>query len=103
MRKLASKLTLAGLSVAFLGGMLLTPQAAQAAAGEPGRFIADADILASPDGALVGKGHNGQPVTVNCQSADGNWWNLNAPEAAGWVWQPNQVLLEYGSPNPPVC
>ncbi|GAA2645929.1 hypothetical protein [Streptomyces lunalinharesii] len=105
MRKLASKLTQVGLSVAFLGGALLFPQAqaAHAAAGVPGRFVADADILGAPDGAIVGKGHNGQPVTINCQTADGNWWNLNAPEAAGWVWQPNQVLRDWGTPNPPVC
>ncbi|MFI1200333.1 hypothetical protein K2224_33710 (plasmid) [Streptomyces sp. BHT-5-2] len=105
MRKFTSRLTLVGLSAAFLGVTLIAPQAqaAQAAAGVPGRFVADADILSAPDGALVGKGHNGQPVTINCQTPDGNWLNLNAPEANGWVWQPNQVLRDWGTPNPPVC
>ncbi|WP_158890187.1 hypothetical protein [Amycolatopsis anabasis] len=105
MRKFAAKVALAGLTAAFLGGTVLSAQAQadQVAAGVPGRFIADADILAAPDGAFVGKGWNGQPVTINCQTPDGNWWNLNAPEAAGWVWQPGQVLREWATPEPPNC
>ncbi|GAA4023286.1 hypothetical protein GCM10022247_54520 [Allokutzneria multivorans] len=86
-------------SVALLGA---APQA-QAASGVPGRFIADTDIVAAPGGAVVGKGWNGQRVTINCQAPDRNWWHLNAPGAVGWVWQPGQVLREYGTPDPRIC
>lgn len=105
MRKLASRLALVGLTAAALGGTFLSApaQADQIAAGVPGRFIADTDILNAPDGGFVGKGWNGQAVTINCQTPDGNWWNLNAPEASGWVWQAGQVLREWATPEPPVC
>ncbi|QFU87172.1 hypothetical protein [Amycolatopsis sp. YIM 10] len=105
MRKLAPMLTAAGLSVALLAGGFASAQAQenQGTAGIPGRFVADADIMAAPDGAVVGKGWNGQAVTINCQTPDHNWWHLNAPEAAGWVWQAGQVLREWGTPEPPIC
>ncbi|WP_020670907.1 hypothetical protein [Amycolatopsis nigrescens] len=105
MRKLASKVTLVSLTVALLGGTFLSTQAQadQHVLGVPGRFIADTDILAAPDGPFVGKGWNGQSVTINCQTPDRNWWHLNAPEAAGWVWQAGQVLKEWATPEIPVC
>ncbi|SDN65619.1 SH3 domain-containing protein [Allokutzneria albata] len=102
MRALAAKLTLATVSVALLGGPAHA-QVGRDAAGVPGRFVADTEIVAAPGGAVVGMGRNGQRVTINCQAADRNWWHLNAPEAAGWVWQPGQVLREYGTPEPRIC
>lgn len=99
-------MTIVGLTVAALGGGFLATQAqaTEMVPGIPGVFIADADITDAPDGAVVGKGWNGQDVSINCQSPDGNWWHLNAPGEVGWVWQPGQVLPEYGQPHhPPVC
>lgn len=94
MRKFVSRVALAGLSVALIGGTFAaTARADQAAGWVEGRLVADVDILAEPvpGAAVTGHGASGSTVAVNCQTPDHNWYNVSSYEGSGWVWHPGQV------------
>ncbi|MEK8171539.1 SH3 domain-containing protein [Streptomyces sp. M19] len=54
---------------------------------------------------ILGQGQNGQVISVHCTQRDGSWWNItNVPTGVtGWVYWPDNVLIDFGVGNPPFC
>ncbi|MFD9888428.1 hypothetical protein ACFWY9_03750 [Amycolatopsis sp. NPDC059027] len=94
MRTFVSRVVMAALSVAIIGGIsAATAQSAHAAGWVEGKFIADTDIVAqpAPGAPVTGHGVSGSSVAVNCQTPDHNWYNVSSSGGSGWVWHPGQV------------
>jgi uncharacterized protein YgiM (DUF1202 family) len=54
---------------------------------------------------ILGQGQSGQAVWVYCEVTGTDWYHLldRVTGVNGYSFWPNNVLLDYDSPNPPAC